>query len=84
MKAETLNPFESNYSQNKLYNQLSIAENDGLDMKEESIDLKTENLDLKRQIVLQQQMIEDKDRTIRLLQQQMVCFTLFSSIHLIF
>ena len=65
-----MNPFEHNYSQNKFYHQL-INENDD-NPKDISVDLHTENLDLKRQIVLQQQIIEDKDRTIRLLQQQMV------------
>ena len=50
-----------------------IAENDdGIQSKDDSNHFENENLDLKRQIVLQQQIIEDKDRTIRLLQQQMV------------
>lgn len=65
-----MNPFEHNYTQNKFYNQLISESEDH--SKDISIDLQTENSDLKRQIVLQQQMIEDKDRTIRLLQQQMV------------
>lgn len=73
-----MNPFEHNYSQNKFYQQLVIAENDSFDSKDkDSIDIQKENMDLKRQIVLQQQIIEDKERTIRLLQQQMVFSKLY-------
>ncbi len=69
-----MNPFEHNYSQNKFYQQLLVEENDGIQTKINDFDaFKQENLDLKRQIVLMQQQMEDKDRTIRLLQQQMVC-----------
>ncbi|CAG2176724.1 unnamed protein product, partial [Oppiella nova] len=76
--AETLNPFEHNYTQNKFYNQLMIAENDD-NKSGDCDDLSKENFDLKRQIVLQQQIIEDKDRTIRLLQQQMAKYSNINS-----
>ncbi|CAG2107118.1 unnamed protein product [Medioppia subpectinata] len=79
--AETLNPFEHNYTQNKFYNQLTIAEDDNL-KSIDSDDLSKENFDLKRQIVLQQQIIEDKDRTIRLLQQQMAKYSNINSAYI--
>lgn len=71
IQAETVNPFEHNYSQNAFYQQLFSPESK-TGATDKNIDLNQENLDLKRQIVYLQHQIDDKDRTIKLLQQQMV------------
>jgi hypothetical protein len=47
-------------------------EKSGFMREEEDRNLEVENQNLKRQLALFQQQMEEKDRTIRLLQQQMV------------
>ncbi|XP_064458324.1 uncharacterized protein LOC135368752 isoform X3 [Ornithodoros turicata] len=80
--AETLNPFEQTSSKNIFYQALArtdlpagFTSNAAGDTPVDCIevqDVMQENVDLKRQLVLMQQQLEDKDRTIHLLQQQMM------------
>lgn len=81
--AETLNPFEVSNTKNYFYHALASTDlphgfthtptGDTPDFN--PIDpndiVQQENMDLKRQLILMQQQLEDKDRTIHLLQQQM-------------
>ncbi|KAG8188561.1 hypothetical protein JTE90_007169 [Oedothorax gibbosus] len=78
-EAETINPFDQSNPNNLFYHTLAQTdfpaalmispkgENKGPD----AATLFDENADLRRQVVLLQQQLEDKDKTIHLLQQQM-------------
>ncbi|XP_042231413.1 uncharacterized protein LOC121872610 isoform X4 [Homarus americanus] len=76
--AETMNPFDANL-RNSLY--LSLASSDlpggtGINGDKDSLtpsntEVSQENVDLRRQVVLLQQQLDERDRTIRLLQQQL-------------
>nr|XP_045600391.1 serine-rich adhesin for platelets-like isoform X4 [Procambarus clarkii] len=76
--AETINPFDANL-RNSLY--LSLASSDlpggtGINGDKDLItpsvtEVSQENVDLRRQVVLLQQQLDERDRTIRLLQQQL-------------
>ncbi|XP_050705688.1 serine-rich adhesin for platelets-like [Eriocheir sinensis] len=71
--ADTINPFDANL-RNSLYLSLASSESPGLNGEKDAItpaQVCQENVDLRRQVVLLQQQLEDKDRTIRLLQQQL-------------
>uniref|UniRef100_A0A224YDQ6 Uncharacterized protein n=1 Tax=Rhipicephalus zambeziensis TaxID=60191 RepID=A0A224YDQ6_9ACAR len=79
--AETLNPFELS-TKNYFYHALASTDlphgfthtptGDTPDFNPiDPSDVMQENMDLKRQLILMQQQLEDKDRTIHLLQQQM-------------
>ncbi|XP_077505668.1 uncharacterized protein LOC144115248 isoform X1 [Amblyomma americanum] len=80
--AETLNPFELSNTRNFFYHALASTDlphgftntPTGETPDYNPIDpseIVQENMDLKRQLILMQQQLEDKDHTIRLLQQQM-------------
>lgn len=80
--AETLNPFELSNTKNYFYHALASTDlphgfahtptGDTPDFNPiDPSDVMQENMDLKRQLILMQQQLEDKDRTIHLLQQQM-------------
>ncbi|KAK4326209.1 hypothetical protein Pmani_003243 [Petrolisthes manimaculis] len=77
--ADTINPFDTNM-RNSLY--LSLGSSGGSEVagrvagEKDSLgqtvtEISHENVDLRRQVVLLQQQLEEKDRTIRLLQQQL-------------
>ncbi|XP_045115288.1 mucin-12-like [Portunus trituberculatus] len=72
---DTINPFDANL-RNSLYLSLASSESPGLNGDKDCLtpspaQICQENVDLRRQVVLLQQQLEDKDRTIRLLQQQL-------------
>lgn len=83
-EAETLNPFDPN-PKNMFYHSLAhidiptgflpnsemIEEHSATEISE----VMQENTDLRRQLVLLQQQLEERDRTVRLLQQQMTKYT---------
>ncbi|XP_067127395.1 serine-rich adhesin for platelets isoform X2 [Centruroides vittatus] len=83
-EAETLNPFDPN-PKNMFYHSLAhIDIPTGCLPNSESVDehapseiaeVMQENTDLRRQLVLLQQQLEERDHTIRLLQQQMTKYT---------
>ena len=71
-QAETLNPFDHrNTYQNLAADQQTV---NGFTDSNSDVDLVQENLDLKRQVLLFQQQLEERDKTIKLLQSQMVNF----------
>lgn len=84
-RADTLNPFEPPTWKNGLF--LNLANNDppdgvsvhrNSDCANESptvADIEQENADLRRQVVFLQQQLEERERTIKLLQQQMTKYT---------
>lgn len=59
---ELKNGFQDNVNKNEDENEIEIEKSDAIQ----------ENVDLKRQIVIFEQQLEEKNQTIRLLQQQMV------------
>lgn len=72
---DTMNPFDANL-RNSLYLSLASSEAPALNGDKDSLTASPaqvcqENVDLRRQVVLLQQQLEDRDRTIRLLQQQL-------------
>lgn len=80
--AETLNPFDVTNTKNFFYHALANSDppagftstptGDTPEFHHmDASELLQENIDLKRQLILRQQQLEDKDRTIHLLQQQM-------------
>ncbi|XP_034245217.1 uncharacterized protein LOC117647543 isoform X2 [Thrips palmi] len=70
-EAETLNPFESSLK-NGLLHQLVHADDSGEDSEGRVRNPDEEVVDLKRQMVLMKQQMEEKDRTIQLMQVQMM------------
>ena len=70
-EAETLNPFESSLK-NGLLNQLVHADESSGDDDGRTRNADEEVVDLKRQMVLMKQQMEEKDRTIQLMQVQMM------------
>ncbi|XP_026286309.1 uncharacterized protein LOC113211966 isoform X2 [Frankliniella occidentalis] len=70
-EAETLNPFESSLK-NGLLHQLVHADESGEDDDGRTRNPGEEVVDLKRQMVLMKQQMEEKDRTIQLMQLQMM------------
>lgn len=88
--AETLNPFELS-TKNYFYHALASTDlphgfthtptGDTPDFNPiDPTDVMQENMDLKRQLILMQQQLEDKDRTIHLLQQQMTKYMDITSV----
>lgn len=72
---DTINPFDANL-RNSLYLSLASSEAPGLNGEKDCLTTSPaqvcqENVDLRRQVVLLQQQLEDRERTIRLLQQQL-------------
>lgn len=70
-EAETLNPFESSLK-NGLLHHLVHADESAEDDGERTRNADEEVVDLKRQMVLMKQQMEEKDRTIQLMQVQMM------------
>ncbi|XP_076064712.1 uncharacterized protein LOC143038891 isoform X10 [Oratosquilla oratoria] len=77
---DTINPFDANL-RNSLYWSLASSDppcgvsGEGDKDTISATQVTQENADLRRQVVLLQQQLEEKDRTIRLLQQQMTKYT---------